>query len=85
VIKGKEINMPGEVIDRPNPQPLASQIPESVLDLSVKLEKINLNEADLRALEAFRRASNYIAAGKFPKIQSPFPWICFLGRCLNFV
>jgi xylulose-5-phosphate/fructose-6-phosphate phosphoketolase len=57
--------MPGEVIDRPNPQPLASQIPSSVLDLSVKLEKISLSDADLKGLEEFRRASNYIAAGKF--------------------
>lgn len=57
--------MPGEVIDRPNPQPLASKIPESVLELSVKLEKISLSDADLKGLEEFRRASNYIAAGKF--------------------
>ena len=32
--------MPGEVIDRPNPQALASHIPDEVLSLSVKLEKI---------------------------------------------
>jgi xylulose-5-phosphate/fructose-6-phosphate phosphoketolase len=54
--------MPGEVIDRPNPQPLASQIPESVLNLSVKLQKTSLSDADLKGLEDFRRASNYIAA-----------------------
>jgi hypothetical protein len=58
--------MPGEVIDRPNPQPLASQIPDSVLELSVKLEKVALSDADLKGLEEFRRASNYIAAGMFP-------------------
>ena len=57
--------MPGEVIDRPNPQALASHIPDEVLSLSVKLEKIKLNDADLKGLEEFRRAANYIAAGKF--------------------
>ncbi len=54
--------MPGEVIDRPNPQPSASQIPDTVLELSVKLQKINLSDEDLKGLEEFRRASNYIAA-----------------------
>lgn len=56
--------MPGEVIDRPNPQALTSHIPENVLELSVKLEKMNINDEDLKGLEEFRRASNYIAAGK---------------------
>lgn len=60
--------MPGEVINRPNPQPLASQIPDAVLDLSVKLKKIQLNDADLKGLEEFRRAGNYLAAGKFAAI-----------------
>ena len=59
--------MPGEVIDRPNPQFLASQIPNNVLGLAVKLEKVALSDADLKGLEEFRRASNYIAAGMFPK------------------
>jgi len=54
--------MPGEVIDRPNPQPLASQIPDGVLELSIKLQKININDADLKGLQEFRRASNFIAA-----------------------
>ncbi|CAG8972624.1 hypothetical protein HYALB_00005393 [Hymenoscyphus albidus] len=54
--------MPGEELDRANPQPLASHIPESVLDLSVKLDKLDINDADLKALDEFRRASNYIAA-----------------------
>lgn len=57
--------MPGEELDRPNPQPLASLIPDHVLELSVKLEKVALNDTDLRGLEEFRRASNYIAAGTF--------------------
>jgi hypothetical protein len=56
--------MSGEVIDRLNPQALPSRIPDEVLALSVKLEKIKLNDADLKGLEEFRRAANYIAAGK---------------------
>lgn len=56
--------MPGEIIDRPNPKPLASHIPDSVLSLSVKLEKLHIGENDVQALQDFRRASNYIAAGK---------------------
>lgn len=55
--------MPGEIIDRPNPQPLASLIPDDVLSLSVKLDKLKLSDADATALAEFRRASNYIAAG----------------------
>jgi len=55
--------MPGEVIDRPNPQFLASQIPNNVLGLAVKLEKVALSDASLKGLEEFRRASTYIAAG----------------------
>lgn len=56
--------MPGEVIDRPNPQPLASNIPEDVLSLAVKLEASKLDEATSEGLQAFRRAANYIAACK---------------------
>jgi len=59
-------NMPGEVIDRPNPKALKSLIPEDVLKLSVQLEKVQLSDADLKGLEEFRTASNYIAAGEFP-------------------
>lgn len=55
--------MPGEVIDRPNPQPMPSQIPDSVLDLAVKLEKTTLPEDVNTSLRAFRRAACYIAAG----------------------
>lgn len=59
--------MPGQVIDRPNPQPLASNIPDDVLELGVKSQMVKLSDADLQGLEEFRRASNYIAAGKsFP-------------------
>jgi len=56
--------MPKEVIDRPNPKPLDSSVPDSVFSLSVKLEKLQISENDIQALQDFRRASNYIAAGK---------------------
>jgi xylulose-5-phosphate/fructose-6-phosphate phosphoketolase len=56
--------MPGEVIDRPNPPPLASHISSEIMGLAVQLEKIKLNDADLRGLDEFKRAANYIAAGE---------------------
>jgi xylulose-5-phosphate/fructose-6-phosphate phosphoketolase len=56
--------MPGEEIDRPNPQPLPSHIPDSVSSLAVKLERLQISQNDIQALQDFRRASNYIAAGK---------------------
>lgn len=55
--------MPGEVIDRPNPQPLPSQLPDEVLNLAVKLEKTKLDDDTYQSLTKFRRAANYIAAG----------------------
>ena len=54
--------MPGEVIDRPNPPPVASNVPDHVSDLLVKLDKPALSEKDNQALQKFRRAANYIAA-----------------------
>lgn len=55
--------MPGEVIDRPNPLPLPSDIPDDVAEkLLVKLDKPKLDEKTNRALQKFRRAANYIAA-----------------------
>ena len=56
--------MPGEIIDRPNPQPLPSHIPDHVADLAIKLQNVKFRDADLQGLDEFRRASNYIAAGK---------------------
>lgn len=55
--------MPGEVIDRPNPQPLPSQIDESVASLAVKLKDTNLNDEDRSSLREFRRVASYLAAG----------------------
>lgn len=54
--------MPGEEIDRPNPKALPSHLPDYVDQLAVQLEKIQLSKEELKGLEDFRRAANYIAA-----------------------
>lgn len=58
--------MPGEEIDRPNPQPLPSDIDDRVLSLgvSINLQESRFDEACYVGLQEFRRAANYIAAGK---------------------
>ena len=58
--------MPGEEIDRPNPQPLPSNIDDHVLSLAVKLDKTKLDKSTYTGLSEFRRAANYIAAGRYP-------------------
>ena len=55
--------MPGEEVDRPNPQALPSHIDDHVLSLAVKLEKTKLDASTATGLQEFRRAANYIAAG----------------------
>ena len=57
--------MPGEVIDRANPQALPSHLPDTVDKLLVELEKTTLDHETNHALLMFRRAANYIAAGWF--------------------
>ncbi|KAF2144057.1 uncharacterized protein K452DRAFT_356998 [Aplosporella prunicola CBS 121167] len=55
--------MAGEVIDRPNPQPLPSHVPDDVFDaLAVKLGKETLPEDHNAQFSAFRKAACYIAA-----------------------
>lgn len=54
--------MPGEKIDKPNPPPVPSNIPDYVSDLLVKVERPNLSNDTKNALIKFRRAANYIAA-----------------------
>lgn len=54
--------MPGEIIDRANPGPSSSHLPDSVLDLAVKLEYKKLSAEDAKNIAMFRAASNYIAA-----------------------
>ena len=56
--------MPGGDIDAANPAPPASQIPDDVLNLVVKLDKIKLDGEDAKSIAEFWQACNYIAAGK---------------------
>ncbi len=63
--------MPGQFIDRPNPQPVASSIPDNVSSLIVQLEKTKLDEKTSSGLQHFRRAANYVTAGeKHVKVQA---------------
>lgn len=55
--------MQGEVINRSNPPPPPSQLPDSIKSLLVRIEKATLNEDVNDALSKFRRVANYIAAG----------------------
>jgi xylulose-5-phosphate/fructose-6-phosphate phosphoketolase len=55
--------MPGEVIDRPNPQPTPSNVSDQILSFSVNVEKKKLPEDAAKGLKAFKRAACYIAAG----------------------
>lgn len=55
--------MPGEVIDRPNPEALPSHLPNYVADLQISLSPETLDEKTCDALLKFRRAASYIAAG----------------------
>lgn len=56
--------MPGEIIDRPNPPPVPSNLPDSIEQLQVKLQKTTLEQPACDALYKFRRAAAYIAAGR---------------------
>ena len=54
--------MPGEAIDRPNPQPLPSNLPDYVSDVLVKLEKPAFADDTNNVVAKYRRAANYTAA-----------------------
>jgi len=55
--------MPGEIIDHADPAPLASSLPSSLTELSVRLPLENaLTASEAQSLRSFRRAANYIAA-----------------------
>lgn len=56
--------MPGEVIDRPNPQPLPSHLPDDLEKLSIKLSHETLDPKACDGLFKYRRAAAYIAAGE---------------------
>ncbi|EIM90845.1 D-xylulose 5-phosphate/D-fructose 6-phosphate phosphoketolase [Stereum hirsutum FP-91666 SS1] len=55
--------MPGQEIAQPNPPPDASHLPDSLLELRVKLNiKDALSKEDIKAVQTFRRAADYVAA-----------------------
>ncbi|RDW86352.1 putative phosphoketolase [Aspergillus mulundensis] len=54
--------MPGEIIDRPNPAPKPSHVPDLVEQLLVPAQKKSLDQSDCDALLKYRRAAAYIAA-----------------------
>lgn len=57
--------MPGQVLFQANPQPDPSLLPDSILEFSVKLDTKNyLPQDELKAVQKFRRAADYIAAGE---------------------
>ena len=55
--------MPGEILDRPNPEPLPSSLPAVVDELIVKFDRASIDKNYCDAILKFRRAANYIAAG----------------------
>jgi xylulose-5-phosphate/fructose-6-phosphate phosphoketolase len=57
---------PQEDIPVANPPPPPSQLPDSVLQLTVTASKqdAHLSDRDRESLRAFHRAANYIAAGE---------------------
>lgn len=56
--------MPGQYIDKPNPDALPSHIPDGVKDLAVKFGRTKVDDASDHAIHKFRRAACYIAAGE---------------------
>ena len=56
--------MPIREADMANPPALASRIPEQALTFAANIPTPKLNKATAAALLEFRRAANYIAAGR---------------------
>lgn len=66
--------MPGEVIDKPNPEALPSHLPDTANELGVALQPTPLEQTTCNALVKFRRAADYIAAGTaHPPTATIFP------------
>lgn len=53
-----------EIIDQANPSPLGSQLPPEALVLARSLHPAPLNDEIQTAVSAYRRAADYIAAGR---------------------
>jgi xylulose-5-phosphate/fructose-6-phosphate phosphoketolase len=56
--------MVAKEIDVPNPPPMPSHLPDSVLELAVNIDKKPLPEDVKKGLVDFQRAACYIAAGE---------------------
>lgn len=75
-----DIDMPAEILDRPNPPPGKSQLPDSMLNLEVTLDTANsLANEEKNAIQKFRRVANYIAAAMIFLKDN-----VLLGRSLQF-
>jgi xylulose-5-phosphate/fructose-6-phosphate phosphoketolase len=58
--------MPAQIISQPNPPPEPSLLPDSVLNYDVAIDtKDYLSPAELVSIQLFRRAADYIAAGRY--------------------
>ena len=56
--------MPAQLLFQPNPPPDPSQLDDAILNYSVKLDTKNyLSDEELKSVQSFRRAADYIAAG----------------------
>ncbi|KAH6898197.1 XFP N-terminal domain-containing protein, partial [Thelonectria olida] len=53
--------MPGEVIDRPNPPPLPSQLPDETLKLAARVPRVSLEKNVAQSLKDFQQAACYLA------------------------
>ena len=63
VFQSPQFAMPGEILDRPNPPPGKSQLPDSILEYHINLHPTDvLTEEELQAITKFRRTADYIAA-----------------------
>jgi xylulose-5-phosphate/fructose-6-phosphate phosphoketolase len=57
--------MPGQEIAQPNPPADPSQLSDAILEYSVQLKtKDYLVKDELKSVQFFRRAADYIAAGE---------------------
>jgi xylulose-5-phosphate/fructose-6-phosphate phosphoketolase len=54
----------GEALMAPNPPPLASHLPDELLEIAAKVIKKPLEENVLESLKDFQNAACYIAAGE---------------------
>lgn len=64
--------MPGQYIDKPNPPPLPSHLPDQTLDLIAKPPKKPLDKNVAQSLKDFQQAACYLAACKSSHPAQPY-------------